>query len=370
MNDMFLIVKPWLPSLGAFCFFTFLRYAYKHFLLKLLHRITNIISFKNGEDLIDAFQHPINVFLYVAGFYAAMNLAPLDTNYWLTFLDRLMRSTIVLCFFWGCYNVSDTTHGIMMDVLAKAGIRPEDSLSNICSTAMRLVIIVLCFVTVAKEWNYDISGFIASLSIGSLAVAFAAKDALANVFGSLVILLDRPFKVGDWVLANGIEGIVEKVSFRSTCIRTFPQELVYVPNSLLSNTPITNFTMREKRRIDFTLGLTYSSTASQIEELVAKLKEYLASNDKLYQDDIRVHFVNYNESSLDVRVTCYARTGSQVEYLNILQEINLKIMSILEEVGVSCAFPSRSIYFENAVTTEVQAQQATPAKEEAASACR
>ena len=180
-------------------------------------------------------------------------------------------------------------------------------------------------------------------------MAFAAKDALANVFGSLVILLDRPFKVGDWVLANGIEGIVEKVSFRSTCIRTFPQELVYVPNSLLSNTPITNFTMREKRRIDFTLGLTYSSTASQIEELVAKLKEYLASNDKLYQDDIRVHFVNYNESSLDVRVTCYARTGSQVEYLNILQEINLKIMSILEEVGVSCAFPSRSIYFENAL---------------------
>ena len=153
LNDMFLIVKPWLPSLGAFCFFTFLRYVYKHFLLKLLHRITNIISFKNGEDLIDAFQHPINVFLYVAGFYAAMNLAPLDTNYWLTFLDRLMRSTLVLCFFWGCYNVSDTTHGIMMDVLAKAGIRPEDSLSNICSTAMRLVIIVLCFVTVAKEWN-------------------------------------------------------------------------------------------------------------------------------------------------------------------------------------------------------------------------
>ena len=358
MNEAFLLVKPWLPSLGAFCFFTSLRYAYKHFLLKLLHRITNIISFKNGEDLIDAFQHPINVFLYVVGFYAAINLAPLDTNYWLTFLDRLIRSTIVLCFFWGCYNVSDTTHGIMMDVLAKAGIRPEDSLSNICSTALRLVIIVLCFVTVAKEWNYDISGFIASLSIGSLAVAFAAKDALANVFGSLVILLDRPFKVGDWVLANGIEGIVEKVSFRSTCIRTFPQELVYVPNSLLSNTPITNFTMREKRRIDFTLGLTYSSTAQQLEELVAKLKDYLAHNEHLYDDDIRVHFVNYNNSSLDVRITCYARTGNQREYLDILQEINLKIMGILEEVGVSCAFPSQSVYFENALSITKEGQAA------------
>ena len=363
MNEALLTFKPWLPALGAFCFFTFLRYVYKHFLLRLLRRLTNVISFKNGEDLIAAFEHPINAFLYVAAFYAALNAAPLDTNYWTSFLDRVMRSTIVLCFFWGCYNVSDTTHGIMLDVLEKAGIRPEDSLSNICSTVLRLIIVILCFVTIAREWNYDISGFIASLSIGSVAVAFAAKDALANVFGSLIIVLDKPFKIGDWILANGVEGVVEKISFRSTCIRTFPQELVYVPNSLLSNTPITNFTLREKRRIDFTLGLTYSSTAAQLEELIAKLKEYLGSNERLYHDDIRVHFVNYNDSSLDVRITCYARTGNQREYLDVLQEINLRIMGILEEVGVSCAFPSTSVYFENALSTDMQQKQATQAKE-------
>ena len=117
MNEALLTLKPWLPALGAFCFFTFLRYVYKHFLLRLLRRLTNVISFKNGEDLIAAFEHPINAFLYVAAFYAALNAAPLDTNYWTSFLDRVMRSTIVLCFFWGCYNVSDTTHGIMLDVL-------------------------------------------------------------------------------------------------------------------------------------------------------------------------------------------------------------------------------------------------------------
>ena len=136
-----------------------------------------------------------------------------------------------------------------------------------------------------------------------------------------------------------------------------------MPNSLLSNTPITNFTLREKRRIDFTLGLTYSSTAAQLEELIAKLKEYLGSNERLYHDDIRVHFVNYNDSSLDVRITCYARTGNQREYLDVLQEINLRIMGILEEVGVSCAFPSTSVYFENALSTDMQQKQATQAKE-------
>lgn len=356
MQDILTQLQPWYPSIGAFCFFTLLRYVYKHFLLNLLHRLTNVISFKNGEELIDAFEHPINVFLYISAFYAAINVAPLNTNYWLTFLDRIIRSTIVLCFFWGCYNVSDTTHGIMLDILEKAGIRSEDSLSNIFSTILRLIIVVLCFVTVAREWNYDISGFIASLSIGSVAVAFAAKDALANVFGSLIIVLDKPFKVGDWILANGVEGVVEKISFRSTCVRTFPQELVYIPNSLLSNTPITNFTLREKRRIDFTIGLTYSSTAAQLEELIAKLKDYLGNNERLFHDDIRVHFVNYNDSSLDVRIVCYARTGDQREYLDILQEINLRIMGLLEEVGVSCAFPSQSIYFENALSTDAHAQ--------------
>ena len=100
----------------------------------------------------------------------------------------------------------------------------------------RILIVVIATLMIAKEWNYDMSGLLASLSIGSLALAFAAKDALANVFGSFVIIVDKPFKVGDWISANGVEGTVEKITFRSTCIRTFPQELVYVPNSLLSNT--------------------------------------------------------------------------------------------------------------------------------------
>ena len=350
MEDLMSILTPWLPSIGAFCFFTVLRYLHKNVLLNLVRRINNIISFKHGEDLLDAFESPINAMLYVLAIYSAFNLAPTEFVRLLPILDKVLRSSIVLCFFWGLYNVSDTTHGIMLDTLEKIGIRSEQALSNVCSTILRLLVVVLCFVTIAKEWNYDITGFIASLSIGSVAVAFAAKDALANVFGSLVIILDKPFKIGDWVMANNVEGIVEKVSFRSTCIRTFPQELVYIPNSLLSNTPIINYTLREKRRITFTLGLTYSTTAEHLEHFIAMLKSYLEHNPKIYDDDVRVHFTTYNGSSLDVAVACYARTGSQVEYLNILQEINLKVMTLMKEEGVSCAFPSQSIYFENPLT--------------------
>lgn len=360
MNDILTTLQPWYHSIGAFCFFTAIRYIYKNFLIRLLRHLNNKVSFSYGEDFLNAFETPVNIALFIIAFYSAINLSPLSAQYNLGFTDRILRTIIVTNFFWGLYNLIDTTHGIFFDLLAKFGIQTDEAIANIMATIFRMIIIMLAFVTVAREWNYDISAFIASLSIGSLAVAFAAKDALANVFGSMIILLDKPFKIGDWVKANGIEGIVESVSFRSTCIRTFPQELVYIPNSLLSNTPITNYTLRERRRIDFTLGLTYDTTAAQLEEFIFKMKDYLENLNIIDESDVRVHFVNYNDSSLDVRVTCYAKTGKHVEYLNILQEINLHTLELLEEVGVSCAFPSTSVYFENQLHEKVEPTQQKP----------
>lgn len=359
METTLQLLMPWSTSIGVLCFFIVLRYIYRRFLFNMLHRFAVASSFPYDEQILEAFENPINVVLAVGGIYSALIFAPIPLMTSTLIIDRILRSTIVLSFFWGCYNLSDTTHGMMLDLFNRIGIRTEEAVSNIFSTILRIIIVVLGFVTIAKEWNYDISGFVASLGIGSLAIAFAAKDSLANVFGSLVIILDKPFKIGDWITANGIEGTVEKVSFRSTCVRTFPQELVYIPNSLLSNTPITNFTMRQKRRIDFILGLTYDTTAAQMQQVIDDIKDYLYGCENIiYTDDIRVHFVEYGASSLNIRVTFYARTGSQVEYLEILQQVNLKLMQIMEDDGVSCAFPSTSVYFE----TPLPLQQANSDK--------
>ena len=357
MNDILLTLKPWYPSISAFLFFTVVRYIYKNFFIRLLRRLNNKVSFRYGEDFLNAFETPINIALFIIAFYAAINLSPLASIHDVSFTDRILRTIIVTNFFWGLYNLIDTTHGVFFDLLERFGIQTDEAIANILATVFRMIIIMLGFVTVAREWNYDISAFIASLSIGSLAVAFAAKDALANVFGSMIILLDKPFKIGDWIKANGIEGIVESVSFRSTCIRTFPQELVYIPNSLLSNTPITNFTMREKRRINFTLAFTYKTTAEQIETLIASLKDYLSGYEKIDGNDVRVHFVKYNNSSLDIQVTCYALTGNHLEYLNILQDINLNILGLIDAADVTFAFPSTSIYFETPLKEKIINQQ-------------
>lgn len=358
-------ITLWYKSLLALIIFSGIRYLYKNFILCLLRRLTATTALKYDEEILAAFEKPINLMLWIGGLYVAIALTPVYNASLEAFDSKVLRSSFAICFFWGLYNLSSTTHMFMTHLLNKAGIRSEDAVSNLFATIIRILIVMMAFVTVAKEWNYDISAFIASLGIGSLAVALAAKDALANVFGSLIIILDKPFVTGDWISANGQEGVVEKVTFRSTCLRTFPNELVYIPNSLLSNAPITNFTRREKRRINFTIGLTYDTTSEQMEAFVTRVRNYLAAQEDIQKDDIRVHFQNYGGSSLDVQITCYAHTNAAMVYLDIVQRINLEIMHIMEEVGVSCAFPSTSIYFENALQQQ-QSMGQSPVSEKPA----
>lgn len=163
--------------------------------------------------------------------------------------------------------------------------------------------------------------------------------------------------IGDWISANGIEGTVEKITFRSTCLRTFPQELVYIPNSLLSNTAITNFSKREKRRLDFVLGLTYDTTYQQMEKFVGRLREYLMHHDGVYDDGITVNFQDFGGSSLDIRIICYTKASAYASFNGVRQQINIDIMKMLEEENLGCAFPSTSVYFE---TPLVQKQAAPP----------
>ncbi|MFA1822484.1 mechanosensitive ion channel family protein [Virgibacillus oceani] len=124
------------------------------------------------------------------------------------------------------------------------------------SRTLRIVIIAISFSIIAQEFGYDVNGFVAGLGIGGLAFALAAKDALANMFGGIIIITKKPFTIGDWVLTPSVEGTVEDISFRSTKVRTFAQALVTVPNATLSNEPITNWSKMGKRQITFNSRLS------------------------------------------------------------------------------------------------------------------
>ena len=142
---------------------------------------------------------------------------------------------------------------------------------------------------------------------------------------------------------------MELISFRSTCVRTFYQELVFIPNSLLSNTPIINYTKRQKYRIQFLLGLTYSTTREQMENVCLQIRQLCETMDEIHNDGIDVNFFEFGDSSLNIRIVCYAKADNNSVYLRVREKFNLAIMKIVEDNGVSCAFPSRSIYFETPI---------------------
>ncbi|MCP4726556.1 MAG: mechanosensitive ion channel family protein, partial [bacterium] len=180
-----------------------------------------------------------------------------------------------------------------------------------------------------------------------LAFALAAKDTVANLFGSVTILLDRPFVVGDWIETPSIEGTVEDIRLRSTQIRTFANAQVTVPNSTLANSAITNWSRMKKRRIKYKLGVTYSSNSGQIEECVKKIKGMLETHPDVHQEVIFVYFTDFGGSALELFLYFFTMTTVWKEYLEVRQDINLKIMKIVEELGMSIAFPSQSVYIEN-----------------------
>ncbi|MEG0797674.1 MAG: mechanosensitive ion channel family protein [Acidaminococcaceae bacterium] len=340
------LYEPWLLPLAIFSGFVVLRYLFRTIVMRWLKVMTSKTVTTIDEEIVDAINHPLQFLFLVAGVYFALKFSPLTTLAEHIISQHLIDTAIIGSVCWSLFNLSSTTDDILTHILASFGLKLEASLVNIVSAFTRFLLVSISFAMIVSEWGYDINGFIAGLSLGGLAISLAAKDALANVFGSIVIIMDKPFVVGDWISASGVEGTVEKISFRSTSVRTFQQALVYIPNSILCNTPIMNHTKREKRRIEFTLGLTYSATATQIKQTVSQLREYLWQNEAIYNEDLTVTFNAFGASSLNIFVICYTKTTSYVDYLSLKEDINLQLLEILAANGVTAAFPSTSVYFE------------------------
>ncbi len=352
----------WRASILTCALILIFRICYRSFILKLTTHLKERYHYDYIDSFAKAFNHPIQAFLWILAFYSFIVLSPLNPFSQHPAFDKILRSSLIICLIGGVYNLCDAGHGLIMQLLKRSNQHIDETIGELISALAHMLCIMLGVVMVAKEWDYDITAFIASLGIGAMAIAFAAKDSLANVFGSIVIITERPFVVGDWISANNVEGIVEKVSFRSTCIRTFYQELVYVPNNLLSNTSITNYTQRQKYRIQFLLGVTYSTTREQLQNVCQQIRQLCEQMDDIYNEGFDVNFFEFGDSSLNIRIVCYAKVPENTQnyalknsmYHKIREKFNLEVMRILEENGVSCAFPSRSIYFETPIPEAVK----------------
>ena len=344
--ELLKILEPWLMPIGVFILFILFCSLFHIIFLKLVRFLVDKLPINADANIAAAFDRPARIIILVLGLFTALNISPLEAYVQNVIVVQLVHTIVIFCIYWILYNIADSTNDLFIHILNKFGYNIDESLSKILSTCVRTLLLFLGFASIISAWGFDISGFIAGLSIGGLAVSLAAKDSLSNIFAGLIILVDKPFSVGDWIVCNNIEGVVESISFRSTNVRTFPQALVYIPNTLITNTPIINYTKRDRRRIDITLSVTYNTTAQQMKDLVAEIRQMLIARKDIYAEDLSVAFTNMNSSSLDIVIVCYCHFTDYAGFAATKEAINLSIINILQEVGASAAFPSTSIYIE------------------------
>jgi MscS family membrane protein len=198
-----------------------------------------------------------------------------------------------------------------------------------------------------QVWGINVTALFASLGIGGLAFALAAKDAAANLFGSFSLLADKSRRIGEWIKVNGVEGTVEDIGMRTTKIRSFGKSLITVPNQIIANNPIENFSRRGVRRIKMRIGLTYNTNEKQITKIVEELKYMLHTHENISQKEtLIVNFESFGDSGLNIFIYTFTSTSNWLKYLDIREDVHLKIMNIVESNGSSFAFPSQSIYIE------------------------
>jgi len=216
---------------------------------------------------------------------------------------------------------------------------------------LRATVLITSGLVVLQTLGYSVSGVLAFGGIGGIAVGFAAKDLLANFFGGLMVYLDRPFKVGDWVRSpdQEIEGTVEHIGWRLTTIRTFDKRPLYVPNATFTNISVQNPSRMSHRRILETIGIRYQDGAC-IEVIIKNVKAMLLAHDEIDSTQtLIVNFNAFNHSSLDFFIYTFTKTTNWIKYHDVKQDVLLKIMHIIEDEGAEIAFPTTTMHMPDEV---------------------
>lgn len=229
-------------------------------------------------------------------------------------------------------------------------IKPMDqTTAKAIAKLLRVSVIITAALVILQTLGYSISGVLAFGGIGGVAVGFAAKDLLANFFGGLMIYLDKPFKVGDWVRSpdRAIEGTVEDIGWRLTRIRTFDKRPLYIPNAMFSSIVVENPSRMTNRRIYEKLGIRYDD-GHLMAAICQDVEAMLRAHDEIDQEQtLMVYFDTYAASHLEFFVYTFTRTTNWVKYHQVKQDVLIKIMAIVEQHGAEFAFPTQTLHLVN-----------------------
>lgn len=266
-------------------------------------------------------------------------------------LEVAVRVLVVVSLVWATYRFVEVLADRLAAKAETTDSKLDDQLVPLVRRSLKAFVVVAGALFILQNLNVNVGSLLAGLGIGGLAVALAAKDTIANFFGSIMIFVDRPFQIGDWIVVDGVEGIVEEVGFRSTRIRTFQNSLVTLPNARFTETKIDNFGARQYRRVFVTLNLTYDTTPEQMQAFVEGVRAILQANPSTRKDYYEVHMSGFGAHSLDVMLYFFFEVPSWSDELRERHNVFLEIMRLARELGVAFAFPTRTLHLEPTAQT-------------------
>lgn len=296
-------------------------------------------------EIVSALTKPLST-LFATAFLKAMGanmgLTGTASYVWNSFIQILLS----IGFFWIIYCLITPMDRALRKVTAKTESDLDDQLVPLVSKTAKIAVVFLAILSIVQSLGVNIFSLLAGVGVGGLALALAAKDTAANLFGSLMILFDQPFKIGDWIKIADMEGTVEDIGFRSTRIRTFYDSQIVIPNATVAAGEIDNLGRRKYRRTVETLGLTYSTSKADLEAFISGVKDILKAHPKTKDEKSYVSFKRFGDSSLEVLLYFFLDVINYDEELKGKEELFLEIKVLAERIGVEFAYPSQSLYIE------------------------
>ena len=332
-----------LIGLGIFLIFLIFRGLISKLIIKKLEIISKRTTNKLDDTFVKAMVGPARFLPIVLGFFIAsyyMSFSE-DTR---SFVDNLNRTLITILLFWIIHQIIEP----ISYILSGLGKILTRELIGWIIKSLKILIFILGAAAVLELWGIKIGPIIAGLGLFGVAVALGAQDLFKNLISGILVLVEKRFKMGDWILVEGIiEGIVEKIGFRSTTIRKFDKSLAIIPNFQFAENAVINISQTTNWIISWTINLQYDTTVDQLKKIRDDIEDYI----KEYEDfntelGYAVRIDKFAESSIDMYVRCFTKTNEWEKWLSVKERLAIQIKQIVEKNGAAFAFPSQSIYVE------------------------
>lgn len=314
--------------------------------------IIKMFNIKKKLDIRkNPYYRPLKTFIIVLGIYLAILFVqkPLDIGEQIMLIvTKIFKIVTVIIISKALINSLSSPNSFIIKWQKKMS---QDGIDNTSSIVILKILKILVYigitVIIIQEIGYDLSGLITGLGISGVIITLAAQDTAKNLFGGIVIFLDKPFKVGDYIKLPEYDGTVEDITFRSTKVRTVENTVLHIPNSEISSAIITNCSEMQKRRYKTNLVIELGTPLEHIQKLIKDIEDMLSTQKRVIQDSINVKFQNITDNGTEIVVIAYLDIVDYSEFLKKQQELNFFIMEILEEDNIELAYNTQTIHLKH-----------------------